>query len=133
MYNYLFYFLYSYYNKTDKWNTANIPYLSTILVISVLQMFNYLFLRDLISYQIFNEKYSSFKFENLIVPTIFIAIDYWFFQRKNLYKSILNRFSKLPKSEKRKRNILSWLYILVSIVLVIIIGYSIRENLKFWN
>jgi hypothetical protein len=133
MYNYLFYFLYSYYNKTDKWNTAKIPYLSTILVISVLQMFNYLFLRDLISYQIFNEKYSSFKFENLIVPTIFIAINYWFFQRKNLYKSILNRFSKLPKSEKSKRNILSWLYILVSIVLVIIIGYSIRENLKFWN
>lgn len=95
MYNYLFYFFYSYYNRTGKkWDDVKIPFLATILAISVLLMFNFLFIRDFIMYQLNGIRYQSFEYENLAVPTIFIGLNYWYFKRKDRFKTILSDYKK---------------------------------------
>lgn len=127
MYNTLFYFLYSYYDNTEKWKEAKVPYLSTILVIAVLQMANYLFIRDLILFQFNGIKYHYFESENFIVPTIFIGLNYWYFKRNGLYKQILNKFS--DEKLNFKSVLKCWIYIIMSIVLAIVIGYSVRNNI----
>jgi hypothetical protein len=131
MYNTLFYFLYSYYDKTEKWKETKVPYLSTILVIAVLQMANYLFIRDLIYFQFNGQKYSQFAYENFIIPTIFIGFNYWYFKRNGLYKQILNKFS--VKKLNLISNLTCWIYIIISIALAIAVGYSVRNNIKWFE
>ena len=81
MFHYLFYFFYSYYDD-NKWE-GKIPYFSTVVVISVLLMSNYLFIRDFLTYQVNGFKYQTFENENFIVPTIFLGFNYWYFKKDN--------------------------------------------------
>ncbi len=132
MYYYFFYFLYSYYDSTKKWQEAKVPYLSSILVISVLQMFNYIFIRDLIMFHIRGVKYESFAYENLIVPSIFIVLNYLYFNYNSRSKKILKQFGKRTKEDKRPYWIFSWIYIIVTVILVIAMGYSVRNNIRWF-
>lgn len=132
MYRYFFYFLYSYYDNTQKWKEAKIPYLSTILVISVLQMFNYLFLRDLILFQIQGIKYKVFSNENFIIPTLFIGFNYWFFKRKDLYLKIQKQFVNNPLERTHPYWVVSWVYLVLSIAALILMGYSVKNNIRWF-
>lgn len=130
MYHYLFYFFYSYYDRTNKWDHAKIPFFATVLAISVLVMFNFLFIRDFITYQLNGIKYESFQYENLVIPTIFIGLNYWYFKRNNRFKKILLDYSE-SADKKRTKFYWAWIYIALSISLVILMGYSVRNNLRW--
>lgn len=130
MYNYLFYFFYSYYDRTEKWKEAKVPFISTVLVMSVLLMFNYLFIRDFITYHLNGFKYKTFQYENLIIPTIFIGLNYWYFKKNDRFKKILIDYKNV-KNKKSSRFYYAWAYIILSVALVIMMGYSVRNNIKW--
>lgn len=130
MYNYLFYFFYNYYDRTVKWREAKAPFLSSVLIISVLLMFNFLFIRDFITYQLTGIKYESFPYENLVVPTIFIGLNYWYFKNNDRFKKILIDYKK-NTDKNRIRFYLAWTYIILSVALLILMGYSVRNNIKW--
>ncbi|WP_298537966.1 hypothetical protein [uncultured Algibacter sp.] len=130
MYNYLFYFFYSYYDRTEKWKEAKVPFLSSVLVISVLLMFNFLFIRDFITYHLNGYKYQYFEYENLIVPTIFIGLNYWYFKKNDRFKKILNDHKNIT-NKKNQKFYLAWTYMILSVVLVILMGYSVRNNIRW--
>lgn len=130
MYNYLFYFFYSYYDRTEKWKEAKVPFISTVLVMSVLLMFNYLFIRDFITYHLNGFKYKTFQYENLIIPTIFIGLNYWYFKKNDRFKKILIDYKNV-KNKKSSRFYYAWAYIILSVILVIMMGYSVRNNIKW--
>lgn len=130
MYNYLFYFFYNYYDRTEKWKEAKVPFLSTVLIISVLLMFNFLFIRDFITYQWRGIKYESFLYENLVVPTIFIGLNYWYFKSNDRFKKILTNYKKTADKNRTKFYV-AWAYIILSVALLILMGYSVRNNIKW--
>ena len=130
MYNYLFYFFYSYYDRTEKWKEAKIPFLSTVLILSVLLMFNFLFIRDLLTYHLNGFKYESFKYENLLVPSIFIGLNYWYFKSNDRYKSTLKNYNQ-ARNKNQTKFYLSWGYIILSVAFLILMGYSIRNNIRW--
>ena len=130
MYNYLFYFFYSYYDRTEKWKEAKVPFISAVLVMSVLFMFNYLFIRDFIIYHLNGFKYKTFQYEYLIIPTILIGLNYWYFKKNDRFKKILIDYEDV-KNNKSSRFYYAWAYIILSVVLVIMMGYSVRNNIKW--
>ena len=130
MYNYLFYFFYSYYDRTEKWKEAKIPFLSAVLVISVLLMLNFLFIRDFITFQLNGFKYQNFQYENLIIPTIFIGLNYWYFKKNDRFKKILAGYKSVT-DKKSSKFYWAWTYIILSVVLVVLMGYSVRNNIRW--
>ncbi|RIA10172.1 hypothetical protein OE09_2026 [Flavobacteriaceae bacterium MAR_2010_72] len=133
MYNYFFYFLYSHFDK-PKWKEVNFPYLSTILAIASLQMLNFLFIRDLIYFQINGIKYKWIENEELIVPTLFIAFNFLYFKNKGRHKKILANYRKQKKNESRPLVFyISWLYIILSVVLAVAMVYSVRNFIKWFQ
>lgn len=131
MYNYLFYFFYCYYDKPDKWKEMKTsPFFSTVLVLSVLLMFNFLFIRDFITYQLNGIKYEHFRYENLVVPTIFIGFNFWYFKNNNRFKRIIKNYRNSTYNNKTKFY-LAWSYMILSIVLLVLMGYSVRNNIKW--
>ena len=131
MYHYLFYFLFSYYNQ-GKWKEQNFPYLSTVIAIGALLMLNFITLRDLFMFQIYDVRYHYFEYDALIIPTIFLGFNYFYFKRKGLYRKILSQFKAKTKEEKRFYWIASWIYIIITVVSVVTMGYSVRNNIKWW-
>lgn len=132
MYNYLFYFFYSYYNRTEKWKEAKVPFFSTILVISVLLMFNFLFIRDFITFHLNGFRYQNFQYENFIVPTIFIGLNYWYFKKDDRFKRILS-CHKNTKNKKNLKFYLAWSYMILSVVLLVLMGLSIKNNVRWFK
>ena len=129
MYHYLFYFFYKYYNR-PKWKEKNFPFFSTVLVISALLMLNFLFIRDLIAFQLNGIRYKHFPNENFFVPTIFIAMNYWYFKKNDRFKKILT-FHRNTSKKNNLKFYTTWVYIVLSVVLVIIMGYCIRNNIRW--
>lgn len=130
-FQYLFYFLYKHYNR-EQWKDQNFPLLSSIIVIAVLQMVNFLVLRDLVIFHIQKGRYVYFSNEILIVPTIFIGSNYLYFTHNKRYKEIIKKFSKLTKEENRSFRAFSLGYIILSAVFVVLMGYTVRNNIRFW-
>ena len=131
MYHYLFYFFYNYYDRTERWKEAKIPFLSTILVISVLLMFNFLFIRDFITFHLNGFRYHYFQYENFIVPTIFIGLNYWYFKKNDRFKKILTDHKNITENKKSKFYI-AWTYMILSVTLLILMGYSVRNNIRWF-
>lgn len=125
MYHYFFSFLYNYYDKTEKWKDAKAPLISSVLLISVLLGLNFLTLRDLYFFQIKGVRVTFLDYRNTIVLTVLIAFNYFYFKSK--HKKILRGFDKKNQTYK----ILSWGYILVTIVLAVITAYSVRNNITW--
>ncbi len=126
----LFCWLYSYYDNNIKWKDSKTPFLSSIMVIAALFMFNFVFIRDLIIHHIYKlpASYSSFKYDELIIPTFFIFIVAYYFKYKNRYLSILKKYKLLDSKVPKYMFIF---YIIVTVISTIAMGYSVRNNL-FW-
>lgn len=129
MYNYLFYFLYSYYNNTKKWSDSKAPFFSSILVISTLIGLNFLSLRDIYLFQLNGIKNIIPKYEFLLVPSIIIILNFLYFKHNNRYLKILKEYKDDRKNQYRKVFII--IYIILTILLAIITAYSHRNNLKW--
>lgn len=127
MYHYFFSFLYNYYDKTEKWKDAKAPLISSVLVISVLLGLNFLTLRDVYYFQIKGVRAPSVDYKNTIVFAMLIAFNYLYF--KSRYKKVLRKFDKKNQTYK----ILSWMYIVVTVVLAIMTAYSLRNNIIWWR
>lgn len=131
-YHYFFYSQFKYYSNS-KWKDESAPPLfSTILFISVLQMMNFLVVRDVIIFHIQKSRYVYFSNETFIVPTIFIAINYLYFTYNKRYKDIIRKFDKRTREENRSFRFISWIYIILSAVFVVLMGYTVRNNIRWW-
>src|SRR5690606_24551980 len=104
---------------------SKVPFLSSILVISVLLGLNFLTLRDIYFFQINGVRVPFLDYRNTFVLTVLIVFNYFYFKSK--YKKILLRFDKKNQTYK----IWSWGYILVTIVLAVITAYSVRNNITW--
>ena len=93
-------------------------------------MFNFLFIRDLITFHINGLKHQYFQYENLIVPTIFIGLNYWYFKKNDRFKKILTDYENMA-DRKNSKFYLAWTYMILSVALVILMGYSIRNNIRW--
>lgn len=130
-FHYFFYFLYNHYGK-PKWKEQNIPFFSTVLGIAALQIINFAAVKDFILFHLLNSRNLYFKNDTFIVPTVFIAFNFWYFWHGTRYKHILKQFNNRTKEEKQPYRIVSWIYIVVSILFVILMGYTVRNNIKWW-
>ena len=126
MYHYLFVFLYRYYDNVKKGDKSKIPFLSTILVMSVLLGLNFLTLRDIYLFQIRGISVKLLDYNSSIVLTTLIIINYVYFISR--YKQISSRHTK-----KRSYNTICLTYIITTIGLAIATAYSVRNNLLWWK
>ena len=126
MYHYFFGFLYHYYDKTKKGDKSKIPFLSTILVMSVLLGLNFLVLRDIYLFQIKGISVKLLDYRSSIVLTTLIIINYVYFISR--YQKILSKHVK-----KSSHSTICLLYIITTIVLAIATAYSVRNNLSWWK
>ncbi len=127
MYNYFFGFLYKYYDNTPKGDKSKAPFLSAILVISVLLGLNFLTLRDVYLFQIKGISVSLLNYKTTIVLSLLILFNYIYFRSK--YKRILKDYDGRNKVKK----VLSLLYIIITVSLAVITAYSVRYNLPWWR
>ena len=125
MYNYIFGFLYRYYDNTKKEDKSKVPFLSTILVISVLLGLNFLSLRDIYMFQIKGISVSLLDYRSSIVLTILIFLNYIYFNER--YVEILKNYNRI-----KLKNIICLIYIITTIGLAIVTAYSVRNNLSWW-
>lgn len=121
-FNYIFY-------RMMWWNRKVVfdftPFISSIIILSVFQGFNIIFLVDFIDYNwgidlLFFEK--SF----LIPPVLFIILNYLYFKSKDRQAKINKWVSGFSKKKLIIYNILTILYFVISLMLLIWIGYKIR-------
>jgi hypothetical protein len=93
-------------------------------------MFNFLFIRDFITFQLNGFRYRNFQYENLIIPTIFIGLNYWYFKKNDRFKKILTDHKNIT-NKKNSKFYLAWTYLILSVALVILMGYSVRNNIRW--
>ena len=131
-YHYFFYMQYKYYSES-KWKEDAAPALfSSVIFISVLQMLNFLTIRDLIIFHIQKNSYRYFESETFIIPTIFLIFNYTYFKYNYRYKKIIKKFKKEQKNDHNLYRIVSWVYIILTVIFVIIMGYSVKNNIQWW-
>jgi hypothetical protein len=126
-FDYLFY-------RMKWWNTKVVldfsPFLSAIIIMSVFQGFNVLFALDFIKYYcgftvIFIDKYY------LLLPILFFIWNIFYYRSPVKQASIEKRVLSLSQHSRKNYNILVVLYLVLSLSLLIWIGYLIRQhNLK---
>lgn len=127
MYNYFFGFLYKYYDNDPNGNKSKVPFLSSILVLSVLVGLNFISLRDIYLFQIKGVKASLLSYNSTIILSLLILFNYLYF--KGRYRRVLKEYD----AGNRAKRLMSLLYILVTLALAIITAYSIRNNLHWWE
>lgn len=96
------------------------PLYATIIYLAALQMLNFIIIREFVTYYIMGFKYRFADYEGVILPTIFLAINYFYFTYNNRYKKIIKRYEKEPVTEKHKvyNIVLSWIYPIVTFALL---------------
>lgn len=117
------------------WNTQiikekDIPSVYSIFGLSVFQGFSIIPLYDVIYIYI----YKSFYIKDilgvnsyLIIGIIVLMIDFAYF-RKSKYEILLEKFQKLLKEQKRKKDILCIIYILTIIVVNVLLTIYFRAH-----
>ena len=123
-FNYMFYRM-MWWNKKVVFDFS--PFISSVIIISVFQGFNIIFLVYLIDfYWGFNVLFFEKSF--LIPPVLLIIVNYLYFKSKNKQSRINMKVSGFSKKKKITYNILIILYFIISLTLFIWIGYKIRLN-----
>lgn len=92
------------------------PLYATIIYLAALQMLNFIIIREFITYYIMDFRYRFADYEGVILPTVFLVINYFYFTYDNRYKKIINRYENEPLTWKYKvyNIILSWIYPIIT-------------------
>lgn len=118
-YHYFFYRQYRYYSNYKNMDEVAPPLYATIIYLAALQMLNFIIIREFVTYCIMGFKYRFADYEGVILPTIFLAANYFFFTHKKRYKKIIKRYEKEPVEGKYKFYIvLNWLYPILSFAFI---------------
>lgn len=123
-FDYLFY-------KMKWWNTKVVtdfsPFYSSIIILAVFQGFNVLTVVNFIKY---NWNYNIILIDKyfLLLPIVFFIFNYFYYRSPVKQANIDKWILTLTKKTKIINNICVILYLIVSIVLLIWIGYNIRQQ-----
>lgn len=98
------------------------PLYATIIYISALQMLNFIILREVLYSNILGAKYNFGNYEEIILPTIFLALNYLYFTYDSKYKKILNHYDNQAVTKKHKfyNFLFCWIYPIVTFSLLIV-------------
>jgi len=126
-FDYLFY-------RMKWWNTKVVldfsPFFSAVIIITVFQGFNILFVLDFIKYY-WDFKVAFIDKYYLLIPIVFFIWNVFHYRSPVKQTNIEKRALSLSKRGRRNYNILVVLYLILSLFLLIWIGYLIRQqNLK---
>lgn len=101
------------------------PFISSIIILSVFQGFNIIFLIEFIDfYWGFDVLLIEKSF--LLPPVLLIVLNYFIFKSKEKQSRIKTRISKFSKKKIIIYNTFLILYFIISLALLIWIGYKIR-------
>lgn len=116
LYYYFFYRQYKYYSSYKAMDEVAPPLYATIIYLAALQMLNFIIIREFITYYIMGFRYRFADYEGVILPTVFLVINYFYFTYNNRYKKIINRYENEPLTGKYKvyNIILSWIYPIIT-------------------
>ncbi len=123
-FDYLFY-------KMKWWNTKVVtdfsPFYSSIIILAVFQGFNVLTVVNFIK---FNWNYNIILIDKyfLLLPIVFFIFNYFYYRSPVKQANIEKWILTLTKKTKIINNICVILYLILSIVLLIWIGYNIRQQ-----
>jgi hypothetical protein len=123
-FDYIFY-------KMKWWNTKKIldfsPFLSAIIILAVFQGFNVLFVLNCLKYY-WGYSVSIIDKYFLGLPVIFFVINLLRYHSSVKQSNIDNWVLSLTKKSQKIYNLLVILYFIVSLILLIWIGYNIRQQ-----
>jgi TRAP-type mannitol/chloroaromatic compound transport system permease small subunit len=122
-FNYLFY-------RLKWWNEKVVidflPYISPVVIMSVFQGFNVIFLFDLIKFY-WGIDLLFFEKAFLFPPILLIAINYFVYKSENKQTIIKRQVSELSRKTQMTYDVMIILYFILTLVLLIWIGYEIRQ------
>ncbi len=110
------------------------PLYATIIYLAALQMLNFIMLREFVTYYIMDFKYRFADYEAVMLPTFFLAVNYFYFTYDKRYKKIVKRYEKELVTGKHKvyNIIFCWVYPILTFVLLVVIGYSTKNQIRLW-
>lgn len=117
--------------KMKWWNTKVVldfsPFFSSIIIVSVFQGFNVLFVLNCIKYYL---DYSIDLVDRyfLALPIIFIIFNFFYYRSPIKQTNIDKWVLEIPQKSKRTYNVCTILYFVLSLGLLIWIGYNIRRQ-----
>ena len=120
-YHYLFYRASSYYKDKD------FPVYSPVILISIIICLNYVTVFDTVNYFVYHDRWPS-KWEYWVPLTVILIFNYWYFSKNARWQSVVKWGDKMPRIEKRRRNIYYWVYIVISLLLFAVEFYITTEN-----
>lgn len=128
--NNFFGFLYRYYSlgKGECYG-----FYSTIFTLTALIDLNFLFVQDLLLFQIVDRRGLLFNFpkeEKFIVPTLIILACFCYFKPR--FQAISKQYNSYSIQKKNIIRIWSLLYIIISVFSAIFMLYSVRNNIRWW-
>lgn len=118
IYEYIFYKLYKYSLRSERlWGTGHqIPQWLAIFYISVLAFFNLITLFVIINhFLVINITFS--RLHGFIIAIIFYSVNYFLFLKGKRYKKIAEKLDKDTKRSKILKDILFWVYVVMTFVL----------------
>lgn len=122
--NYVFYRMYWWNTKIVKDFT---PFLSALIIVSVLQGFNLIFIFEIIAFYIFKTtSYFSTKYF-LFIGTLTFILDFFYYKFKNRYLEIVKECSNISKKNKQIYDVLVIVYVIATFTIVILLGDEIRR------
>lgn len=122
-FNYLFY-------RLKWWNEKVVtdfsPLISSVVIMSVFQGFNIIFLFNLVKFY-WGVDLLFFEKAFLLPPIVLIAINYFVYKSENKQAIIKRQVSKLSRKIQMTYDVMIILYFILTLVLLIWIGYEIRQ------
>ncbi len=127
-YNYFFYRQFLYYSGYKNLDEVAPPLYATIIYLAALQMLNFIIIREFVTYYILGYKYRFADYEGVLLPTIFLAVNYFYFTYNKRHKKIIRHYEKEPKTDKHKTYnfLLCWVYPIITF------GFLFYLIFNFW-
>jgi len=117
--------------KMKWWNTKIVldfsPFLSAIIILAVFQGFNILFILNCLKYY-WGYSFSIIDKYFLGLPIIFFIVNLLYYRPSVKQSNIDNWVLSLTKKSQKIYNLFVILYFIVSLILLIWIGYAIRQQ-----
>jgi len=122
-FRYLYYRLYSW--NLRQWGDQDLPQFNALLGVSFLIYLNILALGEVIFvlFSSFLPTFNTFvKIFILIVGYMLLLLNFFLFVYKKKYKEIAERFNNETKTDRNRRSVILWLYVIFSFCVPVLIA-----------
>ena len=126
-YHYLFYKSYLWQVKVMK--EIDYPIYSAVIMITFILSLNYSMIYEFVSYFIYHNRWTwEYPWVYYFPLGALFVLNYWYFSKNARWQSVVKWGDKMPRIEKRRKNIYYWVYIVISLLLFAVEFYITTEN-----